>query len=181
MPIAHNLNKVTKNLSKSTGSIHIKGRKFKQLNRATLRDKKLQAQKLRSIERKSNEYAIVSYLQDIINEQYPDRSTFNLKEIKNFIEIFINQDKAEIEKYESERKKNRPILNKHKLLIEKLKYDEKLYITGFKVPNLTDKDTVMYLKNWNGTTGATTIMKFVYVSKDMKELPEEQIKDIEMK
>ena len=59
MPLAHNLNKVTKNISKSTGSLHIKGRKFKQLNRATLRDKSFNKRKSQSLERKSNELSIV--------------------------------------------------------------------------------------------------------------------------
>lgn len=59
MPLAHNLSKVTKNLSKSksSGSMHIKGRKFKQLNRATLRDKKITTKKLKSLEQKENELA----------------------------------------------------------------------------------------------------------------------------
>ena len=71
MPLAHNLNKVTKNISKSTGSLHIKGRKFKQLNRATLRDKKLQQRKSQSLERKSNELSIVFFIQSLLQEKIP--------------------------------------------------------------------------------------------------------------
>ncbi|KAI5951553.1 TMA16 [Candida jiufengensis] len=173
MPLAHNLNKVTKNLSKSTGSIHIKGRKFKQLNRATVRDKKLKKQKLESIEKKSNELLIVTFIQNQI--QNDDNETYSLDEIKNFIEDFINIDREKLAEESKNHRKGRPISTKQKLLTEKLKHAEHLFETGYKVPDLGDAETVTRLRSWNGTTGATTGFKFIHITKSMKEFPTKEV------
>ncbi|KAI5950429.1 TMA16 [Candida margitis] len=170
MPLAHNLNKVSKNLSKSTGSMHIKGRKFKQLNRATVRDKKLKLQKVESVEKKSNELLIVSFLQEqIVNDD--NKPSYTLSEIQDLIESFIGQDRQRLNEVKQEHRKGRPISTKQKLLAEKLKHEEHLFATGYKIPDLSHEETVTRLRNWNGTTGATTGFKFVHVSKDMKEFP----------
>ena len=198
MPLAHNLNKVTKNISKSTGSLHIKGRKFKQLNRATLRDKKLQQRKSQSLERKSNELSIVFsfrvyYKKNTANDggdedeeegenfkEFSNKKQFTLDEMKQIIEKFIHQNDDELQRLQSERRKGRPPTNRQTILEEKLKYDLEIYRTGFKIPDLTDQLTVERIKEWNGTTGATTTMKFIRVSKDMTELPT-TTNEIEMK
>ncbi|KGU16507.1 translation machinery-associated protein 16 [Candida albicans 19F] len=200
MPLAHNLNKVTKNISKSTGSLHIKGRKFKQLNRATLRDKKLQQRKSQSLERKSNELSIVFFIQSLLQEkntandggdedeeegenfkEFSNKKQFTLDEMKQIIEKFIHQNDDELQRLQSERRKGRPPTNRQTILEEKLKYDLEIYRTGFKIPDLTDQLTVERIKEWNGTTGATTTMKFIRVSKDMMtELPT-TTNEIEMK
>lgn len=170
MPLAHNLNKVSKNLSKSTGSMHIKGRKFKQLNRATVRDKKLKLQKIESVERKLNELLIVSFLQEQIADNV-EKPTYTLSEIQSLIEQFIDQDRQQLVQVKQEHRKGRPISNKQKLLTEKVKHEEHLFATGYKVPDLSHEETVTRLRNWNGTTGATTGFKFVNISKEMKEFP----------
>ena len=149
--------------------MHIKGRKFKQLNRATVRDKKLKLQKLESVERKLNELLIVSFLQEqIVNDEQP---SYTLSEIQAFIESFIDQDRQLLEEVKQEHRKGRPISNKQKLLTEKVKHEEHLFATGYKVPDLSHEETVTRLRNWNGTTGATTGFKFINISKDMKEFP----------
>ncbi|KAI5957985.1 TMA16 [Candida theae] len=176
MPLAHNLNKVSKNLSKSTGSMHIKGRKFKQLNRATVRDKKLKLQKVESIERKSNELLIVSFFQEqIVNDDQVDKSSYTLSEIQALIQQFIDQDRQQLDEAKSEHRKGRPISNKQKLLTEKVKHEEHLFATGYKVPDLSHEETVTRLRNWNGTTGATTGFKFINISKDMKQFPTAEV------
>ncbi|KAK6459182.1 translation machinery-associated protein 16 [Scheffersomyces xylosifermentans] len=177
MPLAHNLNKVTKNLSKSTGSIHIKGRKFKQLNRATLRDKKITSKKIKSLEQKENDLASIFFLQKLINEddEFKTVQTFTLQEMKSFIELFISRFDDELEQLRKDRRPGRPQTNRQQILEEKRKYDQQIYLTGFKIPDLTDKGTVDRLKLWNGTTGGATVMKFVHVSKDMEQLPTKEV------
>lgn len=109
MPLAHNLNKVTKNISKSTGSLHIKGRKFKQLNRATLRDKKLQQRKSQSLERKSNELSIVFFIQSLLQEKNTandggdedEEEGENFKEFSNKKQFTLDEMKQIIEKFNS--------------------------------------------------------------------------------
>ncbi|KAI3406815.2 TMA16 [Candida oxycetoniae] len=175
MPIAHSLKKVTKNVSKSTGSIHIKGRKFKQLNRAAVRDKKLQRKKLESIDKKSNELIIVTYFQSQI--QTETQSSYTLDEMKELITSFIQQYKEQLEELEKENRKGRPISTKQKILQEKIKHQEHVFDTSYNVPDLSDEETVKRLRAWNGTTGATTGFKFVRISRNMKQLP---INEVEM-
>lgn len=176
MPLAHNLNKVTKNLSKSTGSIHIKGRKFKQLNRATLRDQKLTARKAKAHEQREKEVQDFKFIQEAINNR-KEQETFTLDEMKLFIESFLSRYDEELTRLRKERRPGRPATSRQQILEEKVKYDEQIYKTGYRIPDLSDKDTVEKLKNWNGSSGGLTIMKFIRVSKDMKQLP---TKDIEM-
>ncbi|RLV93976.1 Translation machinery-associated protein 16 [Spathaspora sp. JA1] len=177
MPLAHNLSKVTKNLSKSTGQMHIKGRKFKQLNRATLRDKKITDRKLKTLQQKENELAIVFFLQKIINDDddFKVQETFSLEEIKEFIELFIGRFDDELEELRATRRPGRPATARQQILEEKVKHDRQVYATGIKVPDLTDKLTVQRLILWNGTTGGTTTMKFTHISKDMTEFPTEEV------
>lgn len=184
MPLAHNLSKVTKNLSKSTGSMHIKGRKFKQLNRATLRDKKITAKKLKSLEQKENELASLFFLQKVINgdKDFQKYETFTLKDMKAFVELFVSRYDEEIEKLRSERRPGRPQTSRHTLLEEAARIDRNVYATGFRIPDLTDKETVERLKLWNGSLGGTTVMKFFLITKDMEQLPgTDSSKDSEMK
>lgn len=180
MPLAHNLSKVTKRLSKSTGSVHIKGRKFKQINRATLRDKKLTQKKQKALEQKENELSIVYFLQLIINDDddFKVQETFSLEEIKQFIELFLTRFDDELEELRATRRPGRPASNRQQILEEKVKHDQQVYATGIKVPDLSDVETVKRLRLWNGTTGGATVMKFVHVSKDMTEFP---TKEVEMK
>ncbi|ODV77450.1 uncharacterized protein CANTADRAFT_56349 [Suhomyces tanzawaensis NRRL Y-17324] len=178
MPLAHNLNKVTKNLSKSTGTIHIKGRKFKQLNRATLRDKKITAKKLKSLEQKENELAVIFFLQKLIkdDEDFSKFETFTLKQMKGFVELFIQRYDDELDQLRADRRPGRPQTNRQQILEEAVKHDRHVYETGMKIPNLTDKETVDRIRAWNGTTGGTTVMKFVHVYKDMESMPSKEVK-----
>ena len=180
MPLALNLNKVTKKLSKSTGSVHIKGRKFKQINRATLRDKKLTIKKQKQLEQKENELSIVYFLQRIVNDDddFKVQETFSLEEIKQFIELFLTRFDDELEELRANRRPGRPATNRQQILEEKVKHDQQIYATGIKVPDLSDIETVKRLKLWNGTTGGATVMKFIHISGDMTEFP---TKEIEMK
>ncbi|KAG7663578.1 TMA16 [[Candida] subhashii] len=180
MPLALNLNKVTKKLSKSTGSVHIKGRKFKQINRATLRDKKLTIKKQKQLEQKENELSIVYFLQRIVNDDddFKVQETFSLEEIKQFIELFLTRFDDELEELRANRRPGRPATNRQQILEEKVKHDQQIYATGIKVPDLSDIETVKRLKLWNGTTGGATVMKFIHISEDMTEFP---TKEVEMK
>lgn len=176
MPIAHNLKKVTKNLSKSTGQMHIKGRKFKQLNRATLRDQKITAKKAKHQEQKTYDLKVFKLLQKLVMQQ-PEKIVFSLEDMKEFIELFISRFDDELKEYEDKKRPGRPTLPKHQILQEKKKYDQHIYKTGFKIPDLSDKSTVERLKLWNGTGGGVVVMKLIHISQDMEQLP---VKDQEM-
>lgn len=177
MPVVHSLSKVNRTLNKSKGAIHIKGRKFKQLNRATLREKKLGDRKLKHLIQKEKEMGIIYFFQKLINDDddFKTQETFTFEEMKGFTEIFLTRYNEELEELDANRRPGRPLTNRHQLLQEKVKHENHLYLTGIKIPNLADKSTVQFLKLWNGTAGATTVMKFIQISKDMTELPVEEV------
>lgn len=179
MPIAHNLNKVTKNVSKATGSIHIKGRKFKQLNRATLRDKKITAKKAESLEKKLRDMLLFKFVQEVLNTEFKGKSVFTLAEMKLLIESFLARFDDELEQMKKEKRPGRPVSTKQKILEEKVKHDRQLYETGLRFPDISDSHTVDRIRLWNGSTGGTTVMKFTFISKNMEELPtkEETMKE----
>ncbi|WPK26802.1 hypothetical protein PUMCH_004163 [Australozyma saopauloensis] len=165
MPISKSLHKVSKKLSKqSSGSLHVKGRKFKQLNRATERDIKLKLKKHRFAEQKNHELLYYLFVQEYINE-IPDKSSFTIDDMRHIIETYINRNDEELEEFEKERRPGRPMTNKHQIKVEKKKHDEHLFQTGYRIPDLTDVLTVTRLRNWNGTSGSASSWKWKLVSK----------------
>lgn len=166
MPIAHNLKKVAKNVAKSLAAIHVKGRKFKQLNRATQRDEKITAKKAKALQQRTNNQALYYFLQQLINddEDFAKMETFSLSQLKKMIEMHVSRHDDELEELRLQRRPGRPMTSKHQILEEKVKHDRHLWDTGIKAPDLTDKDTVANLRKWNGTLGGLTVMKHIDVS-----------------
>jgi len=173
MPIQHSLSKVQKTIQKSKGAMHPKGRKFKQLNRATLREQKIADKKMQHVEKKEFELLRVKFLQEAITNR-EGQETFSLDEIKLFIEAFLTRDDEELDKLKAERRKGRPPTNRQLLLENKKKHEAQEYLSGYLVPDLTDKLTVELLRNWNGTSGGAGIFKYVHVAKGTTELPSKQ-------
>lgn len=173
MPIAHSLNKVQKTIQKSKGAMHPKGRKFKQLNRATLREQKINEKKVKHIEKKDFEFMRIKFLQEAINNR-DEQETFTLEEIKLFIEAFLSRNDEELEQLKAERRKGRPPTNRQVALENMTKGEQQEYDSGYLIPDLTDAKTVERLRNWNGTTGGTNIFKYVHIARATTELPAKQ-------
>lgn len=166
MPITKSLHKVSKKLAKqSSGAMHVKGRKFKQLNRATERDNKLKLKKLRFAEQKNHELLVYLHIQESINEQ-PELVKFTMDDMRRIIDAYICRNDEELEEMEKERRPGRPMTNKHQIKLEKRKHDQHIFETGFKCPDLTDIQTVSRLRNWNGTSGSVSSWKWTLVTKD---------------
>lgn len=174
MPLAHNLNKVNKKVNKSNAAIHVKGRNFKRLNRASLRQKKLEDRKAQHLEQKQNELQIVKYFQEEVNLA-TEKEVFGLIEMKAYIENFLKRYDEELDQLKAERRKGRPPTTRQLLLEEKVKYDENIYETGIKIPDVSDAETVRILRSWNGTIGGASILKYIHVSKDMQQLPTKEL------
>lgn len=158
--------------------MHVKGRKFKQLNRATLRDQKITAKKLKHQEQKDRELSSVLFMKDCVYEE-PEKETFLLEDMKSFVERYIARHDEELKELKDQRRPGRPPTSRQLALETVTENERQMYATGFRMPDLSNKETVERLKLWNGTSGGTTIMKFIHISKDMKELPvkEETMKD----
>lgn len=177
MPIAHNLRKVAKNISKSLAANHVKGRKFKQLNRATQRDNKITNLKAKALTQKENDMAVYFFLQQLIEDDvdFVKQSEFTTPELRQMVDLFFHRFDDELDQFRNERRKGRPMAPKHQILEEKVKHDIHLWKTGVKVPDLTDKDTVTALRLWNGTTGGTTVMKFCELKESEENDGDEQM------
>lgn len=165
MPLVKSLHKVTKKLAKqSAGSLHVKGRKFKQLNRAHERENKLKVRKLQHMEQKNHELLFYVHIQDRINED-SEKETFTVEDMRNFVEEYVSRDDVELEQMETDRRPGRPLTSRQQLLQEKRKQDEHIFETGFRLPDVSDKLTVERLRKWNGTSGAVSAWKFTIITK----------------
>lgn len=166
MPLAKSLHKVTKKLSKqSAGALHVKGRKFKQLNRATEREHKLHLKKTRFAEQKNHELLFYLHIQESINER-SGVETLTVDDMRQIIQAYIDRNDEDLERMNSERRPGRPMTNKHQIMLEKKKYDEHIFETGFKIPDLRDRETADRLRNWNGTSGSASSWKWTFVTKN---------------
>ncbi|KAM9911830.1 hypothetical protein OXX69_003144 [Metschnikowia pulcherrima] len=172
MPLIKSLSKVSKKLAKqSSGSLHVKGRKFKQLNRATEREYKIKARKAQFAEQKNHELLYYLHLQETLNEQ-PEKASYDLSEMRTIVDGYIRRNDEEITQMEQERRPGRPMTNRHQIMIEKRKHDRHLFKTGFRTPDLADVDTVRRLKNWNGTSGSSSAWKFILVTEEEESNPD---------
>lgn len=167
MPLIKSLSKVTKKLAKqSSGALHVRGRKFKQLNRATERDIRLKAKKAQYAEQKNHELLFYLHLQETMNENSPKTVQYSEDEMREMLANYIKRDDEEIAEMDAERRPGRPMTNRHQIMIEKRKHDQHLFETGYRMPDLSDLDTVRHLKNWNGTAGSVSAWKFTLMTKE---------------
>lgn len=168
MPVQHSLSKVTKTLQKSKGTVHPKGRKIKQLTRATLREGKIAKKKAAHLERKEHELQRTLFFQEAISGE---KESYSLEEMKELIETFLSRDDEELEQLRGERRKGRAPTNRHALLENKKKHEEAEYDSGYYIPNINDEDTVKHLRAWNRTTGGLNTVKFVHIARTSTEVP----------
>lgn len=167
MPVSKSLSKITKNL-KAKGkhnTIHPKGRKFAQLNKATLREGKIAAKKKSHNDRKSHELARIKFIQDVVNmDSLKEQPYFDLKQTTVFIEQFIARNDEEIKELKKKRRSNRPPTGKQLLLEQKRSLEIEEFEKGFVCPDLTDAKNVKFLRGWNQTFGGMTNMKLIRVT-----------------
>lgn len=164
MPFVKSLGKVQKKLAKqSLGLLHHKGRKFKQLNRAHERENKLQKRKADFNDVKNHELLFYLHMQTKITVQPQDVYTHD--ETLAFVEEHVARFDAEIAEHTQNRRAGRPKTNRHQILEQKRAQERHDLQTGFRVPDLGDATTVLRLRSWNGTSGASTLWKFSTVTR----------------
>lgn len=167
MPVTKSLSKLQKqNGGKGKKvTLHPNGRKFQRLNRATLREEKVANKKRAHNEKRSNELARVKFIQNIINmDMFKEDKTFDLEKIVVFVEQFINRDDDELNELIAKRRSNRPPSNKQLTLQNKKNFELEEFHKGFLVPDLTDEQNVIFLRNWNNTFGALSTFKMIRVN-----------------
>lgn len=165
MPLIKSLHKVLKKLSKQlSGSLHVKGRKFKQLNRATEREHKLQRKRLQHAEQKNHELLVYLHIQEKINEE-KDKETFTADDMREFVKEYLARNDEELAQIEENRRPGRPLSSKQQLQLEKRKHEEHVFDTGYRIPDVSDKLTVERLRGWNGTSGSLSSWKFILITR----------------
>lgn len=165
MPIAKNLTKVQKKVAGQESAIHPRARKFKQLNKATLRQQKLTKQKATRDDVKQGQILRVRFFKDAVDME-PEKDTFTVAEIQKMIDAFISRDDDELEKLKAARRPGRPASSRQDQIQARIHAERKEYKSGYKCPDLTDAQTVDRLRTWSGTAGGLNVFKFVRITPD---------------
>lgn len=167
MPTGKSLYKINKQISKSKGVLHPKGRKFAKYNRAHLREAKLEKKKLLHLEKRENELQRELFFQEAVEPRVSaTKKSFTIPEVKLFIEAYLSRFDEELDGLRALRRSGRPSTKRQDALEEKLKQEVAEYETGFKVPNLCVGENVESLIRWNGTIGGVNNIKFHYLAKN---------------
>ncbi|CAN6607727.1 hypothetical protein TRVA0_003S03444 [Trichomonascus vanleenenianus] len=169
MPIAKNLSKVQKKVSGKEAQVHPRARKFKQLNKATLRQEKLEKNKAKRHTAQEAKVLRTRYFQQVVN--LSEKEAFDLAEMKEFVEAFISRDDAELAKLKAERRPGRPASNRQDILESRIKADKREFKTGYLMPNLNDAATVKAMRAWKGEYSGTNTFKMIRITDEMTELP----------
>lgn len=169
MPLAKSLGKVLKKIAKQSSQLHVKGRKFKQLNRATERENHLKAKKQRFAEQKNHELLGFLHIQELANAD--PKEVYTIQDLQNYVAEYLKRFDDEIAEAELLRRPGRALTTKQQLLLEKRKHEKHIFQTGYRVPDITDAQTAERVRAWNGTSGACSAWKFTLITSE----PQEQI------
>ncbi|TID29682.1 hypothetical protein CANINC_001802 [Pichia inconspicua] len=165
--MAKSLLKVQQKINKKKSPVHPKGRKAQLLARASLREERVNKKKLIHTMKKTEENQIVDFIQEYINsEEALKREIFDVDDMQALIETFINRDMDELEQLRASRRPGRPSSKRQDLLEFRIKQEQHVYETGWKVPDLRDPVNVTKLRLWQGGHGGLTSIKFVLVKKE---------------
>ncbi|KAK9453942.1 hypothetical protein V1511DRAFT_518314 [Dipodascopsis uninucleata] len=166
MPIAKSLKKVEKK-TKNSSAVHPRARKFKQLNKATLREKKLMKQKNdRDNAREAKLFRLKTFRNIIDRLEHKRKQVFTEMEMKGFIEEFIARDDQELDKLKSERRPGRPTSTRQDYLQARRDLEAEEYATGFYSPNLLEQGNVDLFRRWNMEYSGIGLLKYVRISKE---------------
>ncbi|CAI6338492.1 unnamed protein product [Periconia digitata] len=165
--VFNRLGKVQKHVAKKKGknvaSLHENSRDTKRLQSAAQRDHKLN--RITALREKQNK----PYLLRIKSFQsYTAAHTTPVPIVTTqaMIEDYLGRDDEVLSTLQSERRSGRPPSTRETLLKQNRVSEEGEYSSGFWVPDLENEDTLMKLKEWDGTWPGLATMKFVRVSRD---------------
>ncbi|KAK9367250.1 hypothetical protein V1509DRAFT_627439 [Lipomyces kononenkoae] len=166
MPIAKSLKKVEQKLKKKS-AVHPKARKFKQLNRATLRDVKINKRQADREMARDGQVLRMKFIRAAIDlPENKDKDSFTEDEIKTIIQEFANRDDAELEQLKSARRPGRPASARQDALQTRKDFELEEFNTGFYMPDLMDKQNVKQFRDWNLEYSGIGRLRFVRVAKE---------------
>ncbi|KAK9468737.1 hypothetical protein V1512DRAFT_257772 [Lipomyces arxii] len=163
MPITKSLRKVEQKIKK--GAVHPKARKFKQLNKATLRETKMNKRRVEREMARDVQLLRLKFLRAKVDSS--DKDVFGVDEIEEFVSEFIARDDAELDQLKSTRRPGRPSSGRQDSLQTRRDFEVAEFASGFYVPDLTDRDNVKAVRAWSQDYGGIGLIKFVRVAKGL--------------
>jgi translation machinery-associated protein 16 len=181
------LHKVHKHIIKKKGknlALHANSRDSRMLQRAAARDSRVQ--RVVSTREKLNaplsEFDIYSFLflavADYVRverllflRERTESATqgLELSEIQDLIQEFIARLDDDLDKLRLSRRAGRPATPREEILKQQRTADEKLYDSGYWVPDLTNMANLEALRAWRGDWVGLNTVKFVEITKDGKQ------------
>lgn len=145
MPVSKSLKKVAKKVKGQDKSLHPNGRKFKQLNRATLREEKLQKHKVERHGLREAHLFRYKFFQQIAKSAIEKQEktsgddkkdqnevvVFNEEQIKDLILRYIGRDDEELEQLKAKRRPGRPASTQQDTLQQRIDNEKREYKSGF--------------------------------------------------
>ncbi|KAK9248754.1 translation machinery-associated protein 16 [Lipomyces tetrasporus] len=166
MPIAKSLKKVEQKLKKRS-AVHPKARKFKQLNKASLREAKINKRKQEREMTRDAQVLRMKFIRAAVDRpQNMTKEVFTEDEIKIIIQEFISRDDAELEQLKSTRRPGRPASARQDALQTRRDFEVSEFSTGFYMPDLLDKQTVELFREWNLEHSGIGLLKFIRIAKE---------------
>ncbi|KAL4810110.1 translation machinery-associated protein 16 [Aspergillus unguis] len=159
--------KVQKHISKKRGhaveALHENSRDAKLLRRAGTRDDRVARVSATMARGRQSYVDRINYLQESIPE---GTVSFAESDLPDLVARYINRSVPEIEQLQSERRKGRPPSKREEALLQRTDVENKEFMTGFWMPDLTNEDVVRALVKWNGNWSGLSAMKFIRLVKD---------------
>lgn len=158
-------------------NLHPRGRKTKQLARAAIREDRVATKKFHHALAKSYELQFLQFLQEnvanTLDEELDDHTveppTYSVADVQDLLETWISRNDDELESLKEERRPGRPKPKKLEQLEDVKEKEVHQFETGWKVPDLRHRQTLMYMKSWTGDHGSLTAMKHIIIKKSDKD------------
>lgn len=74
---------------------------------------------------------------------------------------YINRDEEELSQLQQERRKGRPPIRREEALTQRVETEQKEFKTGFWMPDLSDLDVLLGMKNWNRQWSGLSQLTFI--------------------
>lgn len=142
--------------------LHVKGRKFKALQRSILRKKKL-SQHNKEIQKKKNDDFLFYLQNSISDENLKDQKNFDLDIIHDIAKKYIDKFNFKLKSCYEKQIDGRPTDKKIEILQDVIKQKKHEFTNGVIIPDIRDSETVEKFRKWNRKKGSLNgLMLFTF-------------------
>ncbi|QSL64475.1 hypothetical protein MERGE_001776 [Pneumocystis wakefieldiae] len=160
MPKVLSLRKIQR--KKKVDSTHPRSRKARQIQRSIDREDRLKKERKIREKRRDIQVSRSIYFKSVV--ELENIKKLSLEELNKLIERYIHRNDSKME--DSSSSDLHPRHSSKKEALKQVFYNEQdEYKNGFYVPDLTDQENVLALKNWTGNYNDLHTLKFILVKK----------------